>query len=444
MSVIDDLPQPSSSRLAIRVTPDALRQLRSGHPWLYEGSIRSVSREGAPGDLAVVFDDDRRFAAIGLWDPLSPIRVKVLHCGNPATIDGTWFRGVLDAALARRHPLITSIGTEKETTAYRVVNGESDGLPSMVIDRYSDVVVMKLYSAAWIPYLAVLVPEVVALLNPTSVVLRLARSMREIPLHGLVEGASLFGPDVTEPIRFREVGLNFEADVVRGQKTGHFLDQRDNRARVGELAARSRVLDVFCCTGGFSVHAAAGGAHAVLGIDSSPGALASAKHNIALNAHLPRLKACQHETVCAEAYGEMERLIEARRRFDVVVVDPPSFAQNAASVPRALAAYARLTTLGIALLERGGTLVQASCSSRVGEADFFRTVHLAAARAGVDLEEIERTGHALDHPVTFAEGAYLKTLFARVAPLREARRVASMSTTGQQMNQRTTAPRRVE
>lgn len=413
MALLTDLPRPSSSRLAVRLTADARRQVRAGHPWVYEGSIRSVNRDGAAGDLAVIFDDDRQFVAIGLWDPASPIRIKVLHTGRPVTIDDNWFVERFEAARKVRQPLIDTAGTERETTGYRVVHGENDGLPGLVVDRYGDVLVLKLYTAAWIPHLADVVPALLAVLGEHSIVLRLARSFRDQPLFGLEEGLVLAGDPVTGPVPFREAGLHFEADVIRGQKTGHFLDQRDNRVRVGALAAGRRVLDVFSCTGGFSVHAAAGGAKTVTSVDSSPWAIEAARRNMALNAAVPNVRACEHVAVAAEAFGELERLVEARRRFDLVIVDPPSFAQNAATVARAISSYERLTTLAVALLEPDGILVQSSCSSRVTSAEFFRAVHTAASRAGTDLEEIERTGHALDHPITFPEGGYLKSLYAR-------------------------------
>jgi 23S rRNA (cytosine1962-C5)-methyltransferase len=417
VNVLDSLPRPADSRLALRVTPDAVRRLRGGHPWLFDGSIISVSREGAAGDLAVVFDDDRRFVAIGLWDPESPIRVKVLHQGKPVAIDADWFRGRLADAVARRRTLAASTGTPTATTGYRVVHGENDGLPGLVLDRYGHVAVLKLYSAAWVPHLATLVPLIIEALPSRSLVLRLAR---QVQVPGLHEGLSLFGPPVVEPVPFTEHGLHFEADVVRGQKTGHFLDQRDNRIRVGSMAAGARVLDLFSCNGGFSVHAAAGGATSVHSVDSSPFAIEAARTNMLLNATLPAVAACRHDTTIGEAFGVMERLAAARTRFDIVVIDPPSFASNALAVPKAITAYQRLTTLGLALVERDGLLVQASCSSRVTEPDFARAVHTAAATAGFDLEEVARTGHALDHPIGFPEGGYLKAIFAR--PHRIARR----------------------
>ena len=414
------LPTPGERRLAVRVTPDAVRRLRAGHPWLFEGSIRSVSHEGAPGDLAVVFDDDRNFVAVGLWDPRSPIRIKVLHHGKPATIDPAWFRGRIEAALARRAPLVTPAQDTPATTGYRVLHGENDGLPGLVLDRYGHVTVLKLYSGAWVPHLAVLVPILRELVPAASMVLRLARAIPDEELHGLQEGMSLVGPGVVATVPFFEHGLRFEADVVHGQKTGHFLDQRDNRIEVGRRAKGARVLDVFSCNGGFSVHAAAGGARSVLSIDSSPQAIANAQHNMLLNSDRPEVAACRHEVLVAEAFGALESLIAEKRRFDIVVVDPPSFARNAASIPNATRAYERLAELSAPLVEIGGLLVSASCSSRVPMVDFARAVHAGAAHAGYELDEERRTEHALDHPIGFAEGAYLKAVWSRPRRARSA------------------------
>jgi 23S rRNA (cytosine1962-C5)-methyltransferase len=413
VSLLNTLPQPSNRRLAVRVTPDALRRVRAGHPWLFDGSVVSVNHEGAPGDLAVIFDDDRKFAAIGLWDPASPIRVKVLHRGDPVAIDETWFTQRLGAALERRRSLAETSGGPAATTGYRLVHGENDGLPGLVIDRYGHVLVVKLYSTAWIAHLAAVVPALLRLLPSRSVVLRLARALRDQPLHGLTEGVSLSGPEVDAPIPFLEHGLHFEADVVHGQKTGHFLDQRDNRALVGESAGGARVLDVFSCSGGFSVHAAAGGARAVLSIDSSPGAIEAARTNMALNAALPPVSMCRHTTTIGEAFGVLEELGTQRGKFDIVVIDPPSFARNALAVPRAIQAYQRLAELAAPLVERDGLLVHASCSARVTDADFFRAIHAGCAKVSIELDEVRRTGHPIDHPIGFAEGAYLKALYAR-------------------------------
>jgi 23S rRNA (cytosine1962-C5)-methyltransferase len=413
-TVLSSLPVPGERRLAVRTTADAVRRLRGGHPWLFEGSITSITPDGTAGDLAVVFDDDRSFVAIGLFDPSSPIRVKVLHHGKPVTIDADWFRQRISDALERRRPLFAPDDpSTPATTAYRVIHGENDGLPGLVLDRYGHVSVLKLYSGAWVPHLQTLVPIIRDLVPSSSIVLRLARSIPPAELFGLAEGTSLVGADVEAPVPFLEHGLRFEADVVRGQKTGHFLDQRDNRIEIGTRAAGARVLDVFSCTGGFSVHAAAGGARSVLAVDSSPQAIAAAQRNMELNMDRPAVIACRFETEVGEAFATLERLVSERRRFDIVIVDPPSFARNALSVPKAMKAYERLAELSAPLVEIGGLLVSASCSARVPMADFLRAVHAGAAHAGYELEEERRMEHPIDHPIGFTEGGYLKALYSR-------------------------------
>ena len=411
MSVLDQLPVVGEKRMAVRVTPDARRQIAAGHPWIFNESITSISHRGGVGDLAVIFDNDRNFVAIGLWDPSSPIRIRILHHGKPATIDADFWGQHIRAAVERR----ASIGDD--TDGYRVLNGENDGFPGLVLDRYADTFALKLYSPVWIPHLRSVVATIVEELGPTALVLRLARTMADHALHGLSEGVALVGEPPTGPVMFRENGLRFEADVLHGQKTGHFLDQRDNRALVGSIAAGMRVLDVFAASGGFGIYAAAGGATRVTSVDQSEPALAAAERNFAHNAAEPNVRHCEHDSIVGDAYEVMDRLIQRRKHYDIVVVDPPSFAQRKSNVERALHAYGQLTQRAVQLTRPDGLLVQASCSSRITEQQFFATVRGSAQRAGYDLTEVRRTAHALDHPVSFAQGSYLKALFARVIPL---------------------------
>lgn len=403
------IPQPAGKRLALRVTPAAQRALRQGHPWLFDQAITHQSHEGRPGDLAVIFDDRRRFLAIGLYDPTSPIRVRVLHHGAPQAIDRAWLSGQLSAAAAHRVALPVS-----GTTGYRLIHGENDGLGGLVIDRYESTLVVKLYTPAWVPWLAELRAALAEICPADCVVLRLSRDLRQRPryLYGLDDDAMLAGPPPVGPVLFSENGLCFEADVLRGQKTGFFLDQRENRARVEKLSARRHVLDVFACTGAFSLYAARGGATDVLSIDASAGALAAAERNFALNRHLPVVAAARHTVQTADAFAALTDLCQRRRQFDLVIVDPPAFAKRENEIGGALQAYSQLARLALGVLVPGGVLVMASCSSRVSAPDFFAAVNHAAAQAGRPLVEIERTGHAIDHPIRFPEGAYLKCLFA--------------------------------
>jgi 23S rRNA (cytosine1962-C5)-methyltransferase len=403
------VPPPSERRVALRVTPDAQRQLRGGHPWLFDRAIVRQNGEGQPGDLAVIFDHRRCFLAIGLYDPTSPMRVRVLHCGAPEPIDQAWLRGRLSEAAAWRAAL-----PESGTTGYRLVHGENDGLPGLVVDRYDDTLVIKLYSVAWVPWLPTLRQALDEVCPAARLVLRLSREVgrQEALLFGLKDGATLAGSRPEGAVLFTENGLRFEADVLYGQKTGFFLDQRDNRARVGKLAAGMRTLNVFAYSGGFSLYAARGGAPEVLSLDASEPALASAERNFALNRHVPAVAAAHHSILAADAFAALADLRQAGRRFELVVVDPPALAKQESEVGGAIEGYRRLTALALGLLAPGGTLVMASCSSRVSAHAFFGAVTRAAAEAGRPLREIDRTGHPIDHPVRFPEGAYLKCLFA--------------------------------
>ncbi len=250
------IPRPNDKRLAVRVTPDALRHIRAGHPWVFEESVTSISHEATTGDLSVIFDNDRKFVALALYDPDSPIQFRVLHVGKPTPIDADWWRATINTALAVRERFTAA--PDADRLAYRVLNGENDGVSGLVVDRYADVLVIKLYSAVWFPHLVAVVNALLDVTRSTAVVLRLARNLQTRDTFGLSDGDVIAGDLPDGPVRFVEAGLQFDADVRTGQKTGHFLDQRANRVRVGEMSAGRDVLDVFASTGGFSVHAAAG------------------------------------------------------------------------------------------------------------------------------------------------------------------------------------------
>ncbi|MFI5315029.1 MAG: class I SAM-dependent rRNA methyltransferase [Myxococcota bacterium] len=394
----------------MRLTNSAERWVRKEHPWLYAESIRSQSRDAAPGDLAVIFDRRRKLLALGLFDPDSPIRIRVLHRGSPCPIDREFFAERLREAAAQRAHL-----AGEGTTAHRVANGESDGLPGLVVDRYERTCVLKLYTAAWLPHLDEILAGMTRALAPERVVLRLARAIAAAceSRAGRRDGEVLIGPALAEPIVFRELGLALRCDPVRGQKTGFFLDQRENRARVAALARGKSVLDAFAYTGGFSLHAARGGAARVLSLDASQIALEEARANFALNQGDPAVARCAHEVARGDAFDELARLRDSARRFDVVVIDPPALARTRAEVGGALHAYARLAELGTRLLSGAGELVMASCSARIGADELAEATRAGAARAGRRLIERERHAHACDHPVRFPEGAYLKSLFLR-------------------------------
>ena len=409
--ILAALPKTTERRIALSVTRDAERHLRSGHPWLFADSITKASHDGAPGDLAVVFDQKRRFVAVGLYDPTSPIRLRVLQQGTPATIDRAWFAQKLTSAAQLRQPLTAN----QQTTGYRLVYGENDGLPGLVIDRYAGTLVVKLYTTAWLPHLVDLLTALLTVQRAEQIVLRLSRNVQQLSaqLFGLTEGMVIGETGLTGPVVFLENGLRFEADPIHGQKTGFFLDQRENRARVERLAAGKRVLNLFAYNGGFSLYAARGGATQVTSLDSSRPALAAATRNFALNQSNPNVAKADHQLLAGDAFGLLQQLANDGMGYDLVIIDPPAFAKRQSEVERALEAYAQLTRLGLNVLVPGGTIVLASCSSRVTAEAFAANAVQAALRVGRPLRIFDQTGHALDHPVGFIEGAYLKCLYAR-------------------------------
>lgn len=406
----------SDRRLAVRLSPAGLRAVRSNHPWVFDGAIRSVSHDGNAGDLAVVFDDERRFNAIGLWDPDSPIRLRVLHRGSPQTIDGAFFAARIEEAWTRRAPL-RSLGDDGGgvTNGWRWINGENDAMGGLIADHYNDTVVVKLYSAAWFPWLSDVVG---ALATRTSrVVLRLARVIKVPGARvGLHDGMVLHGPALNGPVSFQENGLWFLADVERGHKTGHFLDQRDNRDRVRSHSRDAAVLDVFSSTGGFAIYAGAGGARSVDSVDVSGPALEAARQNWSLNVDAglidPSVTWRPH---VADAFETMQRFQRVGDRFDVVVVDPPSFVSGARDRRNAFRAYERLVDLAVPLVAPHGLLVTASCSSRIELDEYTELVAAVVDDSGRRVADTQTFGHADDHPVTFPEGAYLKAVFTRLS-----------------------------
>ncbi|MHB9006047.1 MAG: class I SAM-dependent methyltransferase [Limisphaerales bacterium] len=395
-------------RLRLRVTATAEEIIRGGHPWLFESSIREQNRPGLTGELAVIFDRQDRFLAIGLFDPESPLRVRVLHRGKPVAIDEAWWSRRLQESVERRRDV-----AGPETDGYRLIHGESDGWPGLVLDRYGPALVLKLYTAAWLPRLDDVVRVIREALAPERMVLRLSRNIQELARTTFqrLEGEFLCGAD-REPVQeFRETGLRFEADLVRGQKTGFFLDQRENRRRVEGLARGGEVLNAFSFSGGFSLYAARGGATRVTDLDISAHALTASRRNFDLNQSDPALARCRHETVQTDVFTWLDGV--AKPGFDVVVLDPPSLARKEIERSGAIQAYGRLATGGLRALRPGGVLVAASCSAHVSADEFFDVVRQSARRSGRSVAELETTGHPPDHPATFAEARYLKCIYLR-------------------------------
>ncbi len=393
-------------RLRLRVTATAETILRGGHPWLFAGAVLDQNRPGETGELAVVYDRKDRFLAIGWFDAEAPIRVRVLHAGNPLTLDAAWWQQRLHRAIERRRG-----GFDEQTTGFRWIHGESDGWPGLVLDRYGTVLVLKLYTAAWLPRIKEVTDLLCAVLRPKWLVLRLSRNTQAAAQRdfGVSDGQLLAGEPLAERPVFLESGLRFEADVVHGQKTGFFLDQRENRRRVERLSSGAEVLNAFSFSGGFSLYAARGGARSVTDLDLSQHALAAARRNFGLNRDDPSLARCRHECIRTDAFAWLDQ--NRTRQFDVVVIDPPSLAKREVERAGAIQAYGRLVSNGLRALRRQGVLVAASCSAHVSAAEFFDTVRQATRWSGRTFTELETTLHPADHPATFPEAEYLKCIY---------------------------------
>jgi 23S rRNA (cytosine1962-C5)-methyltransferase len=399
-------------RLRIRLTAAAESIVRSGHPWIFANSVREQNRAGTTGELAVIYDRNDRFLAIGLYDPDSVLRIRVLHSGKPVTIDDAWWKTRLDASISRREGIL-----DEQTDDCRLINGESDGWPGLVLDCYAGTLVLKLYTFAWIAHL----DSIVSLIKgakiggettspPAHLVLRLSRNVQpSFAAKGLKDGQVLFGTSLQNPVIFRETGILFEADVLAGQKTGFFLDQRENRRAVEALARGADVLNAFSFSGGFSLYAARGGAKSVTDLDISSHALASAQRNFRLNQNDSSIVTCRHETIQGNAFDWLAE--NSGRKFDLIVLDPPSLAKREKERAEAIRAYEKLAAHALTHLRSGGKLVAASCSAHVSADEFFDAVRRAAVANRRKFRLLNSTRHAPDHPATFPEAEYLKCMF---------------------------------
>jgi 23S rRNA (cytosine1962-C5)-methyltransferase len=360
-------------------------------------------------------EEQGRFVARGYYDPHSAISVRVLTRDAAEPVDAAFWRRRLARAAALRAELVSG------TDAYRLVHGESDGLPGVVVDRYAGFAVLKLYSAGLTPHRPAIVEAVRACAADAPGARLLGVYGRdEIPRDEEDDGAApqgrvLWGEEPPERIGVDEHGMRLLVDVRRGQKTGLFLDQRENRRLVRALArGRAEALNCFSYTGGFSVAAALGGARHVVSVDVDREAIALARENFRENG----LEMADHAFATEDAFALLARYKQEGRRFDLVVCDPPAFAKSQKAVEAALAGYASLNRAALAVLAPGGLLVTASCSARVSAEQFFDAVKEAAFKSRTEVQLVEERRQPPDHPVApqFREGRYLKLLvYRRVA-----------------------------
>ncbi len=388
----------------VTLQPGREKSLAQLHPWVFSGSIATVDGAPAGGDTVLLHASDGTPLASAAWSPASKIRARVWSFDPRENIDADFFRARVRTAVRARDELLDSAHN-----ACRLIHGESDGLPGFVADRYQDVVVVQIFAAGAERWRDALIDALAEATGCAAIYERSSVDVRTLeglaPREGPVRGTMPPRVDIIED------GLSFIVDVAHGQKTGFYLDQRNNRKRVRALTSGRDVLNCFCYTGGFSIAALAGGAKSVLSIDSSAEALALARENVAANAFDP----ARTEWRDTDVFAELRKLRDAARAFDMIVLDPPKFAPTAQHAEKATRAYKDINLLALKLLRPGGLLATFSCSGGISADLFQKIVAGAALDARANAMVVERFAASADHPVAlnFPQGDYLKGLLVR-------------------------------
>ena len=372
-----------------------------GHPWVFSNEIQEITGGPAIGDVVEVVSAGRKVVGIGFYNPHSLIAVRLLS-RMLEEIDAAFFQKRLERALELRLRLYP------DADAFRLVHGESDYLPGLVIDRFKDHLSVQTLSYGMDARLSTICDVLEELLHPAAIIERNETSLRTMehlpPRKGVLRGTP------AGRIVFSENGILYEIDPMGGQKTGFFLDQRENRLLVARLCRNARVLDCYCNDGGFALNAARGGAESVVGIDSSNEAVAAAKRNAELNNFVTTSFCCEEATDALNRFGN------EGKTFDVAILDPPSFTRNKKSVPSARQGYRELNARALRLVKTGGYLATASCSHHIEPQAFLDDLTVAARKSNKRLQMIEWRGASPDHPTipTVPETSYLKFAVFRV------------------------------
>jgi 23S rRNA (cytosine1962-C5)-methyltransferase len=376
------------------------------HPWVYAGAVERVEGEPADGDEVDLVSHGGHFVARGLFNSQSKIRVRLYAWDEGVPLDAAFFRDRLARAIRLRHDVLN---LDQPEAGYRVAFSESDFLSGMVVDRYGDWLAVQFTALGLANRRETIADVLVELLRPKGIYLRTEKGIGKLEGVELHDGP-LRGEAPPADLSIVENGLRVLVNLAEGQKTGYYLDQRDNRTAVARLCPGKRVLDAFCYSGGFGLYAARAGAAEVLGVDASEPALDLARRNAAANG----LANISFET--ADVFRHLADLVAVRRQFDVVVLDPPKFARNRAAVPEALKGYRRLHQLALKLLAKDGVLVSCCCTGLIAPEELEDVIAQVAVESRRDLQVLARRGPAPDHPVaiTCRETGYLKCVISRV------------------------------
>ncbi|HEY6366046.1 MAG TPA: class I SAM-dependent rRNA methyltransferase [Candidatus Binatia bacterium] len=378
------------------------RPVRNGHPWIFSGAIEVIEGDPGAAGIADVFDSEKQWLARGLFSPRSQIRVRVLTC-EKEEVDRDFFTRRLSQALSIREKLLGEV-----TNAYRIVNGEGDFLPGLIVDRYNEFLVCQFFTAGMDFFKPLIIDSLCSLLTVKGVFEKSEGRVRDE--EGIEPSVGvLSGEPPPETISIEENGFKFVVDVQRGQKTGFFLDQRDNRAFLTTISREKKILNCFAYSGAFSVYALAGGAKEIVSLDSSRPALKLAERNLALNG----FEIGGSELLKGDAFTYLK---ECDTGFEMIILDPPSLARKRGDVGAATGGYKFLNLHALRHVRPGGFLVTFSCSQHLSIDLFQKIVFGAAVDAGRKVTILKRLGQPIDHPVSLhhPEGEYLKGLVLRV------------------------------
>jgi 23S rRNA (cytosine1962-C5)-methyltransferase len=385
--------------------PRRARPFFARHPWVFDSSIDRVIGEPRAGDQVDVVTNDGQRIATGLYNPTSTIRVR-LYRWDDGPLDGAFWSKTL-AAAGRLRSEILDLG--KNSSAYRLIFSEGDGLSGLTVDRYDRWLVAQFTSLALYTHRDLMLGLLTELTDAEGIIARTDRGVT--PKEGLRAGQeSTVGKVPVEPVTIVENGLHFRVDIQSGQKSGFYLDQRVNRREVASYCHGKRVLDLFCFSGAFSLNAARNGAVETLGVDTSAPAIELARQNAALNG-IENV-----EFIVGDVLEVLQRLELEQRRFDVVICDPPKFARQAKDVEHALKGYLRLNMAALEVLKPDGILVTCSCSGLIGRELFTDLLGNVAEQSRRPIQILEQRGQAPDHPVSASclETEYLKCVICRV------------------------------
>ena len=390
----------------VRLKKGREKLLLSRHPWVFGGGVERVEGDVTPGDVVDVVAADGAFVGRGYHNAQSRICVRLLSWDADTAIDAAWWDARIGSAITAR----ALLEAEPATDAYRLVHAEADLLPGLIVDRYADVVVVQFLTAGVERAREAILGALTARFPVARLYERSDTTSRR--REGLEPRAGWIRGEGPAHVEIHEHGLTFMVNFEAGQKTGFYLDQRENRAAAASLASGRRVLDAFSYTGAFGVTAATAGAAALTMCDTSAGALETAHWNLEHN----EIGACACETVQADVFDQLRAWKAEGRRFDMVVLDPPRFATNQHQVDKALRAYKDINMLAMQLLEPGGILATFSCSGAVDAQAFTLAVSWAGLDAGRSVQILRRLSQGPDHPVltSFPESEYLKGLLCRI------------------------------